>query len=367
MTTTKWILDLIIDANLVLALTFCLWAIARFGLARSPLRSDFVLHHRLLRGALICVVASPLLAWGIGSVGRIFWPQSPMTVADLAVAAYLRGDLTLPAGQFEAMLTARDRITDAFLAGQMPALNVVAALFATVALFHLARMARTVIILRQVIRQSYVWRRSRKVDIRLSDQVAIPFATRGLLRRHVVLPSSLVTEPDELRVVLAHELQHHRQGDVDWELAFELARPFFFWNPAYFFWRRNFDNLRELSCDQAVLCGHRISPRAYAECLLSFCERSLYETRRARVIEVGFVRNAPGRSRRSLKSRILALENVRMTARTPTSLTLFGLVVSAGIVLSAASMRPSEDWSHDRLMLSTIVNLERLEARNRGF
>jgi hypothetical protein len=34
------------------------------------------------------------------------------------------------------------------------------------------------------------------------------------------------------------------------------------------------------------------------------------------------------------------------------------------VMISAVMMRSPADWSHDRLMLSTIVNLERLETRN---
>jgi hypothetical protein len=34
------------------------------------------------------------------------------------------------------------------------------------------------------------------------------------------------------------------------------------------------------------------------------------------------------------------------------------------VMLSAVMMRSPADWSHDRLMLSSIVNLERLETRN---
>ena len=41
-------------------------------------------------------------------------------------------------------------------------------------------------------------------------------------------------------------------------------------------------------------------------------------------------------------------------------------VIALVLGLGAASVRQTEDWSHDRIMLSTVVNLERLEARNQG-
>jgi hypothetical protein len=64
-----------------------------------------------------------------------------------------------------------------------------------------------------------------------------------------------------------------------------------------------------------------------------------------------------------LKTRIMSV----LDHRNPTNtrhlgsvlmLSLFVVVISATIAL-----RPVNDWSHDRLMLSTIVNLERLNSR----
>jgi len=42
---------------------------------------------------------------------------------------------------------------------------------------------------------------------------------------------------------------------------------------------------------------------------------------------------------------------------------LSGLLVGAVMLTTLLMQRPS-DWSHDRLMLSTIVNLERMASRN---
>jgi hypothetical protein len=42
-------------------------------------------------------------------------------------------------------------------------------------------------------------------------------------------------------------------------------------------------------------------------------------------------------------------------------------VLAVGVSMAAASVRQPGDWSQDRLMLSTIVNLERLEAINRRY
>ena len=144
----------------------------------------------------------------------------------------------------------------------------------------------------------------------------MPFATRGLFRRHVVIPSFLLTSPSDMKIVLAHEFEHLRQGDVEWELAFEFLRPVLYFNPVFHFWKQKFGRVRELNCDQSVLERLGISAGDYARCLLQFCGQ-----RPSKRPDVG--------------------------------------------LLSAATARTPGDWSQDRLTLSTVVNLERLEAINR--
>ncbi len=58
--------------------------------------------------------------------------------------------------------------------------------------------------------------------------------------------------------VLAHEFQHLRQGDIEWEILLEALKPIFFLNPAFHAWKRQVEKLRELSCDSQVLTRGRI-------------------------------------------------------------------------------------------------------------
>src|SRR5690606_2987736 len=83
---------------------------------------------------------------------------------------------------------------------------------------------------------------------------------------------------------LAHELQHLRQGDVEWEIALELLKPFFFWNPAFYLWKNQVEVMRELSCDRAILIRRGYDVAAYCQFLLSVCRDSL---RRRRLLAVG--------------------------------------------------------------------------------
>lgn len=363
MIAMKPALDLFIDANIVFLLAFCLWALAQAVVSRTLLKHNYPAQLRLMKMALLFTLASPVIAHLAVSVGQRFWPKTPITVSDIAVASYLRGEISLPAAEFEALLNTRARVLDGLFNGDAPWLVGVIAILLVAAAVQFVRMLFSAARVRRAVGRSYLWRRVGKVDIRLSDTVCVPFAARGLVRRYVVLPSTLVTRHRELRMILSHELQHLRDGDVEWELAFEFMRPLMFWNPAFGFWKQSFDKLRELSCDQKVIARNRIEMRDYMDCLLGFCERQV-SVPLPRAMHVAFFRAQDRSAKRAFADRILALANQPGSARLTLAVPALASVLAVGVSLAAASVRQPGDWSQDRLMLSTIVNLERLEAIN---
>ncbi|WP_425077994.1 M56 family metallopeptidase [Ruegeria denitrificans] len=364
MTAVRPVLDTFIELNIVLALSAVIWLAARAALTRTALRHSYVAQLRALKALCVCVLISPFLAFGVSSFASYAWPGSAMALGDIAVAAYLRGDIAMPATQFEALLNTRERWVDLALSGQQPVITALATLLVMVAAVFAARALRDAMMIRQTVKSSFLWRQSAKVDIRLSDRITVPFAVRGLRRRHVVLPSHLLDTPHELRFALAHELQHVRAGDVEWELGFEMLRPLLFWNPAYLMLKYQFGRLRELACDQSVVARKRIDAREYTACLLDYCARTI-SVNNPRVLNVAFVTG--GKAKRVLRQRVLALTDAQPTVPTLPALFLgMALTFATLLALGSASIQQTQDWSHDRLMLSTVVNLERLEARNQG-
>lgn len=364
MTAVKPVLDAYLELNIVLGLSAVIWLIARSVLARTSLRYGFIAQLRTLKALCVCVVISPLLALGATTLANLAWPGRAMGLGDLAVAAYLRGDIAMPATQFEALLNTRERWIDHILTGEFFVLTSVLTVLSLISLLFAARAIRDALSIRSAVKSSFLWRRSRKVDIRLSDRITVPFAVRGLRRRHVVLPSHLLNTPRELRFALAHEFQHIRAGDVEWELGFELLRPLLFWNPGYLLLRYQFERLRELACDQSVVARKGIDARDYTTCLLDYCARTV-TTGQPRVLNVALV--SGGKARRVLQQRVIALTDApAVTSPLPVVFLGLSLTFATLLALGSASIRQTHDWSHDRLMLSTVVNLERLEARNQG-
>lgn len=365
MTAIEPVLEVYIDLNIVLVLAAMLWGITWAVLRRSGLRFAYPVQLKVMKTLFLCILLSPALAWGWAELMSGLWPGRALAVSDVAVAAYLRGEIGMPATEFEALLNTRQRWVEDTLLGRSFVMVIVLAAMLAGAVGLIWRVVRSVGSIQRTIGGSYLWRRTGRVDIRLSDTVSVPFATRGLLRRHVVLPSHLIVNHREFRFALSHEFEHLRAGDVEWEMIVELFRPLFFWNPAFVLLKRHFDQLRELSCDQFVVARRGMNAQDYTDCLLDFCARNV-RAQGPRVMNVALVH--AGRAKRVLYRRVVALNHAPVTpARRSVILVGIGLVFAVVVAAGAASIRQPQDWSHDRLMLSTVVNLERLDAINRGF
>ena len=95
----------------------------------------------------------------------------------------------------------------------------------------------------RIVRQSHAWRKLGRVKIGLSDRTLGPLSTRGLRNYYIVIPSHMLGQKYEMKVSLAHELQHLRQGGIEWEILLKVLKPIFFWNPAYHAWKRQVEHL----------------------------------------------------------------------------------------------------------------------------
>jgi bla regulator protein BlaR1 len=87
----------------------------------------------------------------------------------------------------------------------------------------------------------------------------------------IVLPQKLVGElgPDQLRLLLAHELAHVMRGDplVRWFALGVLT--LHWWNPIVWLAVRQIEAAQEACCDSLVLSASGASPKRYAEMLLT--------------------------------------------------------------------------------------------------
>lgn len=361
---TDVLLNAYIDLNILLMAGAVLWIGARKLLARSPLGRAYQPQLRLLNGMTVLLAACPALILAFTH----FVIAHPPNFSDMLVSQYLQGNVSMSAGSFEALLGLREDAVRGLTTLQPLWAQVLAASFAAGALICLGHVAVSVFRLRQNLRTAFTWKRIGRVQLLVSDSIRVAYSTRGLFCRYVVLPAALLNDPRDLRLTVAHELQHFRQRDIECEFLLEMLRPLLFWNPAFYLWRREVRLLREFACDQALMARPQFDVRAYCECLIRACAHAargpaLFMRRSP---AVALVDRRETRRGASLQRRIVAVTAVQPQGQNPLGWALVSTAM-AGLVLATAMLlqRPG-DWSHDRIMLSTIVNLERMASRNSG-
>jgi len=369
---TSTLIDAYIDVNILLVSSLGLWFVAQRFLAALGLHHAHTTQLRLLSGVFLATILSPVLAAIISTIAATgpFATSFSVNLSDFVTAQYLNGSFEMAPSAFEDALGFRSQVISGvqYLDTR---LGVAAVVFMTSSfIFAALRLAFGFQSLSRIVSASTIWRQFGSLELRVSDTVSIPFSTRTLWRHIVVVPSSILENPRDLKVALGHEFQHLRQRDLEWEIALELLRPFFFWNPAFTIWKRKFEMLRELSCDQNVLVRHAIAPGDYCKSLLRICENN-FRPKRLFEVEVPRVAMAETRSVKFSRSPATLLQrrlesllddNPERRPRTVFALAFVPLLVIT--LVSTMAIQQPGDWSYDRIMLSTIVNLDRLAARS---
>lgn len=90
-------------------------------------------------------------------------------------------------------------------------------------------------------------------------------------RACIVVPAELLRRLSsaELDALLLHELAHYRRGD-HWVRLLELVvTVIYWWHPVVWLARRGITNTEEECCDGWVVCRSSVSPRHYADAILT--------------------------------------------------------------------------------------------------
>ncbi|SDK24921.1 M56 family metallopeptidase [Aliiruegeria lutimaris] len=356
------ILNAWIDANILLLVLVAVWLPMRRAFARGRFGQALMGQARAMEWIFIAVIVAPFVARLVSA------PEAGhLNFSDILLAQYLNGNVEMSASRFESLLGLRTEMTDAFLLQRVPWTQGVLALLLLGLVLSVARLCLAALKLRRVLKNAHPWRRFGRLELLISDETSVPFSTCGLRRRFVVLPAATLAHGRDLHFTLSHEFQHLRQLDLLHEFAAEALRPFFFWNPAFHLCSRQMRELREMACDQAMALRRPDELGGYCRSLIRACGRARAERTIFAPLgpAVGFVETRRDTALNSqLGRRIVAL-----TGHTPSPAgqqiwKAIGLLLCLLLAVGAVLMRSPTGWSHDRIMLSTIVNLERLGQRN---
>ncbi|MEM6387590.1 MAG: M56 family metallopeptidase [Pseudomonadota bacterium] len=372
MIAVEGLLDAFINANILFVLCYLLWFAVRAVLRGLGLSHTYGTQLRLLNVAFIAIVCSPIISLVFRSMQTSGYARGVnVNLSDAVVAYYLNGGFQMEASKFETLVLMRDQFTLNLLNADGLGAQALLVILALGSALGVLRLFMSVLSLRCIVRSSYAWRDFGRVQLRVSDRTLVPFSTRGWRTYFVVIPSHMLGNGREVSVALAHEFQHIRQGDLEWEILLEALKPIFFLNPAYRAWKSQVEHLRELNCDREVLSQGRIEVKAYCETLLSVCQQSLRKDRAFSLAVPKVTLVTADRfslvdwNRGFLERRIHSALDGKRTRYQRLLFAAIAVPLLVAIAFATLAIQRPGDWSHDRLMLSTVVNLDRLDKINR--
>jgi beta-lactamase regulating signal transducer with metallopeptidase domain len=136
----------------------------------------------------------------------------------------------------------------------------------------LVRLGRDIRVTIRIVSEAQTIRRCRRLSIRASDRISVPFSFWLPARYFIVVPSSLVLHPHDLKMAIRHESQHHRQQDTKWLYLYQVLRAIFFFNPAIHSLEKHLRSLQEFACDEALSARSSIVGAEYCRSLLRMAE-----------------------------------------------------------------------------------------------
>ena len=140
-------------------------------------------------------------------------------------------------------------------------------LFGLLILFRSYRLLFSLGSLRALLAEAISYRTSGKLVIKVSHRCHIPFSVFLFNKSYIILPVSLFSSAKNVKIAIAHEGQHHRNGDCLWAYFIEALRIIFWGNPGVTRWISILSELQEFSCDEVLVGQPNISAHDYGRCL----------------------------------------------------------------------------------------------------
>jgi len=208
---------------------------------------------------------------------------------------------------------------------------VLLAAWALGVIYSITRLAWAAMVLRGWRNRSVIVDRVANVEIRELPDLRSPVAA-GVLNPVIFVPSSWREWPEESRrVVLEHELAHHRRRDPLWRLLAEMACAVHWYHPLVRWMARRFIIQCEYACDAMVL-REGIDAETYAGVLCDFAEERSVSPLALAMAETS-----------SLESRVVRMLKPAGTVGTTMLLALGALGLAAAFSLSMIGRQTAND------------------------
>jgi TonB family protein len=338
--------------SLLLASTIKVSLVILVGLGAATLLRgrSAAIRHWVLAAAILCAAAVPALelvvpAWGYGFSSIAHRPQAASAGAGISspdAGAAEQIEFTVSASPQTGARAARPGISGLIV----PAWTLGAAISVLLLVVGLARLTWLASRARPV--QPGIWTRladeiareyglRRPVRLLESDHPSL-LVTWGLVQPKVIIPRAAQDwSADRAAIVLRHELAHIRRGDWLVQIAGELLRSAYWFNPLLWMACTRLRQESEQACDDEVLTGG-VEGEEYATQLL--------ELARVLKAEAAPYLPAPAVTRSSdLERRIRAMLDTRLVRKPPARSARFvaaAAVVVVTVAVAAAQVGPAK-------------------------
>lgn len=321
-------LNLYISINVLLLLAAGGVAALRWARRRQLLQPSHRQHLRVAYALTLTALLLPLAM--LPFQGGIFEPDAP-GFAQIWSGATMRGAAGAPPEQRLAVTLAQSE-----LSLSLDAARLIGALVVGGVLLFLLLLLQDARRLRAVIATSDCVARRGSLRVLAGESVQVPFALWVPGRHFIVVPATLLAlQPEDLRLAIRHEGQHHRQLDTKLVYGYQLLRALCWLNPAAHWLARCMGELQEFACDEALIQQRRISVRGYCAGLLRLAESVV--SRRQAALCVNMLGGQPHSSLRGRIEALLAAPATRARSVGTLACSVLLMAVMAGTVMAAAS------------------------------
>lgn len=178
---------------------------------------------------------------------------------------------------------------------------------------------------------------SREIKVVCSTHFQSPCLV-GFKRCYLVLPDKAY-EKEQLRYIILHEMMHAKNRDIGWKILMDLLCVLFWWNPVFWYLRKELFQLLEMQNDIRII--EKLSEKEkvrYMECLK---DTAVQIVKKDIASSVAFSRN----DLKALKRRLKLIAGYKSFGRRQQAL----LCLLVGIVLFLMSMIVFEPYSLGKL------------------
>lgn len=258
-----------LNLNILIALSFCGLAFFSFALRvlNKPMKSQtqLELHYIALTILIVFAVIQPFLPANevFNPAAKVWSAQSIKTFSQDYTTPDKGGYLTVPTFRGSSSLDA-DKVSLIWLVVGISLL-----------VFGGNILIRDIFNLIKIKRRSFIVKQLGKFRIYVNEQIQVPFSYWMPGEANVVMPSALVASKKDYRMALAHELQHHRQGDTKWVYVIWGLRLICVINPFVHLWNKWISEIQEFACDETLVDQNKVESQAYARCLVEVAQTAI--------------------------------------------------------------------------------------------